>query len=167
MSKGSVWPVVLCVCVGVLVFSAGMPVCQAKGRPMTYAQAATLLGRLLEIEMPAGAHKLSRTEAFQIRAEGLAERGIKLEGDLRPDEKVTMADLANIIYDAVVGDTRATTEEKIDFMVKKGYISPDFREECYMELSYNEIIGVFSIPGLTNAVLKAYGPPEHSNEDKI
>ncbi|MFH1046530.1 MAG: hypothetical protein V1727_06175 [Candidatus Omnitrophota bacterium] len=130
----------------------------AKEKPMTYSQAANLLSQLLAVRVPATRQKLSKEERFTLRAQLLAERGIRVLKNSTPDTVVTLSDLAHIFYDAILGPNNATAKQKIDYLGQMGYLGNNRQKKNNTAMDYREIINMFRVPELTKAVLKAYGP---------
>ena len=153
MKVSKVWVVGLLA--GILVFS-GSFLCQAADKPMSNAQFASILVDILGIEMPADADSLSDAELFEIQANMLAERGITLFADAKPDAFVAMSGLANVLYDALIGPNNTSIEGKIDYLIKSGYIKQGKGSDLMLP---NEVITTLNIPELSKAVAEGYSSP--------
>jgi len=142
--------------IGTLVLSgASLGQDAPQGETMTNAQFANILADVLGLEMPADADSLSDAELFEVWANMLAERGITLFVDAKPDALVTKCDLANVVYDALIGPNDATIEEKINYLAGLDYISAGTTCEV---MNFNEIIATLNIPALSMAIAEAYSP---------
>jgi len=143
---------------GVLVL-AGSFLCEAaQGEPMSKADFANTLVEILGLEMPAGWNELSDAELFEVQSGMLAERGITLFVDAKPNSKVTSCNLADVLYDALVGPNDASVEEKFDYLADLGYLtaSPGYRCEI---MSASDILATLNIPALTTVIAEAYSRP--------
>ena len=127
MKMSKVWVVGLLA--GILVFS-GSFLCQAaKDKPMSNAQFASILADVVGLEMPENVEELSDAELFEVQANMLAERGITLFVDAKPDTFVNRCDLANVLYDALIGPNDASIEEKVKYLVDLEYIGASSKPE--------------------------------------
>ncbi len=152
----NVWTAVLLT--GILVCAA-LFLCQAaQAQPMSNAQFADIIANVLGLEMPAGANELPDAEFFEVQASMLAERGITLFVDAQPDKKVTKCDLANVLYDALIGPNDATIEEKFDYLANLGHLSVSPGYKCDV-MSSSEITNTLNIPELSAAIAEAYSRP--------
>lgn len=156
MKMSNVWTVVLLT--GILV-CAGPFFCRAaEAQPMSNAYFADILVNVLGLEMPAGAYELSDVELSAVQASMLAERGITLFVDAEPNENVTRCDLANVLYDALVGPNNAPIKEKFDYLANLGYLTVSPGYECDV-MSSSEIVTALNIPELSTAIAQAYSRP--------
>lgn len=133
--------------------------CQAADKPMSNAQFASILADVVGLEMPENAEALSDAELFEIQANMLAERGITLFVDAKPDTFVNRCDLANVLYDALIGPNDASIEEKVKYLVDLEYIGASSKPELCTQMNSGEIITALNIPELAKAVAEGYSPP--------
>ena len=156
MKMSKVWVVGLLA--GILVFS-GSFLCQAaEDKPMSNVQFASMLADVLGLGMPENAEELSDAELFEVQANMLAERGITLFVDAKPDKQVTNCDLANVLYDALIGPNDATIKEKFDYLANLGYLAVSPGYKCDV-MGSSEITATLNIPELSRAVVEGYSPP--------
>lgn len=148
--------------VAIAVLLAGILVCAAsflcEAADMTKGELASILVNKLGIEMPANADTLSDAELYDIQAKSLAERGITLFANAQSDWKVFSCDLANVLYDALVGPNTASIKEKFDYLANLGYMTPSPGYKCE-PMSSEDIIAILNIPELSAAIAEAYSPP--------
>jgi hypothetical protein len=124
---------------------------------MSHAQFASILVQTLGIEMPEGSDQLSDAEFFEVQANMLAERGVTLFADGRPDELVTRCDLGDVLYDALVGPNEASIEEKLGYLMQNNYIGSDSGYSCVI-MPAADIVDTLNVPELSAAVAEAYSP---------
>ena len=125
-------------------------------KKMSYLEFADILVGIMKIEMPAGTQGLSEKEVFEVQANMLAERGITLFVDAEPDELVTCAMVANVLYGALIGPSTESVEEKIEYLVGLGYIDSCAPSDI---LSASEIIDALNLPALSSAIAEGYSLP--------
>ena len=148
----------IAVLAAVMVFLGSFLSQAADDEMMTNAQFASLLANVVGLKMPAGAEKLSDTELYEIQANMLAERGITLFIDAKPDTFVTRCDLATVLYDALIGPNETNLEEKIDYLIKQGYLSAEGEYVCN-PMSISQVASALNVPELSAVIAEAYSAP--------
>lgn len=146
----------LVVVLAVVLVSASSLFCQAE--EMTKGALASILVNRLGIELPAGAENLSDAELYGVEAKLLADRGITLFTKAKSNWKVFSCDLANVIYDALVGKNEATINEKFDYLRGKGYLASNNGYNCEV-MSTEEVLSILNTPELSTAIAQAYSAP--------
>ncbi|MBN3038423.1 MAG: hypothetical protein JW869_03275 [Candidatus Omnitrophica bacterium] len=138
---------------------AGEAMCQeAEGEQnMSFAQLADILVRTLGIEMPEGSDELADAELFEVQANMLTEAGVTIFADSKLDEIVNRCDLADVLYDAIMGPNEASVEEKLEYLMQNDYMSSEGGYNCDT-MSNDDIIALLNIPELSAAVAEAYSP---------
>ncbi len=156
-----------------IMFFSGLSLCQAEQQEtrkelqvilhpredcekMSYLEFENILVDILMLERPAGADRLSETELFEVQAYMLAERGISLFVEAKPDALVTCSMLANVLYDALIGPSTESVEEKIEYLVGLGYI--DFCVPSGI-LCASKIIDALNVSALSSAIAEGYSRP--------
>ena len=153
MKQLKVWSVMLLM--AILVFS-GSSLCLAQAETMTNTQFAGMLVDVLGLEMPADADTFSEAEIFEIWANMLAEKDIVLFADAQPNVLVTRGGIAEVLYDALIGLSDVTIEDKIDYLADLGYISTGGADDI---MSFIDITAALNIPALSKALAEAYSSP--------
>ena len=74
------------------------------------------------LELPESAELLSDKEYYEVMANVLAENGVNDFMDNSPNNVVTRSVMANVIYDISGSTEDLTPDQKIDYLVKKGYM---------------------------------------------
>ena len=154
MKMLKVWTMALLM--GLLVLSGASLGQAAEDETMANAQFASILVDVLGLKMPWNAARLTDEKLFEVQANMLAERGIMLFVDAKPDAQVTRGAVADVLYGAIIGPSTVTTDVKIDYLVSLGYISSGGADEV---MSSSEVIATLNVPVLSRAVAEAYSPP--------
>ncbi|MEA3560931.1 MAG: hypothetical protein U9R31_04080 [Candidatus Omnitrophota bacterium] len=149
-----IWMAVLLL--GSVIFLGLSPAQAIEDEPMSNSRFADILIGILEIEMPFDADILSDAELFELQGNMLSERGINLFVDADPDTLVNKCDLANVLYDALVGPNNVAVDEKIDHLAGLNYLSQGTTCDT---MGSDEIITALNIPKLSTAVAEAYSLP--------
>ncbi|HOX54774.1 MAG: hypothetical protein PHI86_04835 [Candidatus Omnitrophica bacterium] len=139
----------------ILVF-VGSSLCQAAD--MTKGELASILVNKLGITMPNNTDNLSDSEIYAIQSKLLAERGITLFSKAGSNWKVFSCDLANVLYDALVGPNQVSIQAKFDYLTDKGYMAanPDYKCEI---MNADDVLSILNIPELSSAIAQAYSAP--------
>jgi len=143
---------------GVLICAASL-FCQAEEfKPMSKAEFASILVDMLGFEMPIGSDTLSDAELYEVQANMLAERGITLFVDSDAQSNVTRCNLANVLYDALIGANEDPIEKKFDYLASLGYLTATNDYQCNV-MNSSDIITALNIPELSGKLAEAYSPP--------
>ena len=128
---------------------------------------ADILIKIMEIKLPEGQEGLTEDEAFEVKANVLAENGVPMFVGKKPWDVVTYGDVAEILHIALIGPSEASLQEKMDYLKAEGYFDDVFAEEVVL---LNDLMLILNIPGLSPLVLEGYPgedfgsePPEASN----
>ena len=89
---------------------------------MRYGVFSDILLSIMDIEIPDSRESLSDNEHYEVNANLLAENGITIFIERQADEVIDWAEMADIVYLVSGGTEDLATEEKIDYMVRQGYI---------------------------------------------
>ncbi len=144
----------------VIFYCMGLNVSGEDARYMTKAKFVDLVIRIMDLEMmlPSDVDLLSTEEFYKLEIELLGRRGICDFLGSQPSETVKRRELVNFLYLAIVkkvpGDI--TDEEKLGFLVKKGFLSKGNLDEIMTE---KEIIKALNIPELVTAIAETYIAP--------
>ena len=142
--------------IGILVFS-GLFLCQtAKAVSMDNSQLAAIIVSILGFSMPADAGALSDAELFEVQSNMLAEAGISLFAGAEPGAPVTRGELANVLYDALIGPNNATVEDKIEHLANAGYLGGGGANDI---MNSADVIAALNIPALSTAIAEGYSLP--------
>ena len=91
---------------------------------MRYGDFSDILISIMNIEVPDGRESLSDDEYYEVNSNLLAENSITIFLEKQADEVVDWAEMADVVYTVSGGKEDLTTEEKISYMVRRGYIEP-------------------------------------------
>jgi hypothetical protein len=125
---------------------------------MNKAEFANILVNTLGLEMPIGSDALSDAEFYEVQANMLAERGIALFVDADAQSNVTRCNLANVLYDALIGPNNDTMEKKFEHLASLGYLTPSPEYKCDV-MNSSDILAALNIPELSGKMAEAYSPP--------
>ncbi|NQT33538.1 MAG: hypothetical protein HQ594_07690 [Candidatus Omnitrophica bacterium] len=145
-------------------FSISATAYAADPKNMTNAQLADILVKVLDQKMPDGSDKLSDEEYYKVQANILAGQDITNFLDSDPDALVTRGELADILYNVLVGPFDVDPQVKLDFVVYLGYVNIGNLEDI---LGYNEIIMALNNPAISGIVFGAYSVPGEDNVGDI
>lgn len=143
---------------GILLSTVSVMAEAAKDGSMNREELASILTDMLGIEMPTGSDELSDADFYKVQADILAERGITLFANGESNWKVNKCDLANVIYDALMGPNNATIQEKFDYLDGEGYMTSNSDYKCVVMTS-EEVLAILNIPELSQAIAEAYSAP--------
>ncbi|MEA3328157.1 MAG: hypothetical protein U9Q08_00225 [Candidatus Omnitrophota bacterium] len=147
---------VMALLIGILAFS-GLFLCQtAKAASMDNSQFAAILVSILGFSMPADTDALSDAELFEIQSNMLAEAGVSSFADAEPGVSVTRGELANVLYDALIGPNNATVEDKIRHLANSDYLGGGETGDI---MNSADVISALNIPALSTAIAEGYSLP--------
>lgn len=89
---------------------------------LTYREFGKLLVKVMGPRIPAEAELLSDDEYYEVITNILAEKGVNDFLDNAPDSIVTRAGMANVIYGISGATDELSPDEKIDYLIEKGYL---------------------------------------------
>jgi len=148
--------------IGLVVVLAAILVCASsllcQAEEMTKGALASILVNRLGIELPAGAENLSDADFYGVEAKLLAERGIALFEKAKSNWRVFSCDLANVLYDALVGKNEASIFDKFEYLAGRGYMASSTDYKCEI-MDSEDVLSILNIPELSSAIAQAYSAP--------
>ncbi len=164
-----------------LIMLFAVPSQAQDSKAMTNAEFADILFRILELDAPEGFDELSDTEAYEVQANILAERGVTLFQNIGANDLVTQGNLCDVLSSSLqrVPDnvtmvpTRGATSNLFNDTLF-GYRGQRSIEEMSATVSglgacpaqdpdqvmeFSKVIEALNTPALSAAVAEAYTPP--------
>jgi hypothetical protein len=151
----------------IIFFFMGVNVPARSARYMTNTKIVELIIRLMDLEsmLPENAESISVAERYKAKIEILTHKGIYVFLNTEPHEMVNRRTVVMFLYLAIVTNVPpgTTDEEKLAFLVKKGYLKTGDLDEIMLE---KEIVKVLNIPDIVTAMAETYIAPGSAEEMK-
>ena len=144
----------------IIFFFIGLNVPARSARYMTNSKVVDLIIRLMDLEpmLPADAEFMSVTEVYKAKIEILVQKGIYIFVGTDQSKMVRRRNIVNFLYFALVHNPppNISDKSKFAFLIKRGFLRAGNLDGIMFE---KEIIKVFNIPKIINAITKTYVSP--------
>ena len=151
----------------IIFFFIGLNVPARSARYMTNAKFVDLIIRLVDLEsmLPENVESMSVTELYKAKIGILARKGIYVFLNTKPYKMVKRRMVVTFLYLAIIEDVTPSTtdEEKLAFLVEKGYLKTGNLDGIMFE---KVIVKILNIPDIVTAMAETYIAPGSAEEIK-